>query len=253
MSQQSGHSSAKLYRIVDYWLARKPEYSHSSLEKHQYTLFDGTFLHRPECIVALMDADQNTIISGEYGVSESSEPQLLTFLQPLKEQKLSPISCTVDGNPHAIRVLKQLWPDIIIQRCLVHIQRQGLSWCRQYPKRTDAKKLRELFLKVTHISDQKQRNQFLESVDQWEKRYGHKIASQPEKGWVFSDLKRARSMLLKALSNMFHYLEDPEIPKTTNGLEGYFSRMKRLYRNHNGLHNSKLKNYFEWHFYLTPK
>ena len=253
MSQQSGHSSAKLYRIIDHWLARKPEDSHSSLEKHHYTIFDGTFLHRPESIVALMDADQYAIICGEYGVRENSEPQLISFLQPLKQRSLSPVSCTVDGNPHAIRVLKQLWPDIIIQRCLVHIQRQGLSWCRQYPKRTDAKKLRELFLKVIHIHDHHQRNQFLESVDQWEQRYGHKIEEQPGRGWVFSDLKKARSMLLKALPNMFQYLDDPNIPNNTNGLEGYFSRMKRLYRNHNGLQTSKLKDYFNWHFNLTPK
>ena len=44
-------------------------------------------------------------------------------------------SATVDGNRHLLRILRQVWPTIVIQRCLVHIQRQGLSWCRQSPKR----------------------------------------------------------------------------------------------------------------------
>jgi len=39
-------------------------------------------------------------------------------------------------------------------------------------------------------------------------------------GYVFSDIKRARSMLLRALPDMFHYLDNPLIPTSTNGLEG---------------------------------
>ena len=58
---------------------------------------------------------------------------------------------------------------------------------------------------------------------------------QPGKGKVFSDLKRARSMLVKAVPNMFHYLDDANIPKTTNALEGYYSRLKQRYRQHRGL------------------
>lgn len=61
-------------------------------------IFDGTFLHRLVSIVALMAVETNTIISGVYGVSENSEPQMLAFLKPLKNQALSPLSFTVDGN-----------------------------------------------------------------------------------------------------------------------------------------------------------
>lgn len=79
-------------------------------------IFDGTFLHRPVSIVSLMDAKTNSIINGKYDVKENSEKQLEVFFNPLKEWGLSPLSCTVDGNPHAIKVLMKLWPDIIIQR-----------------------------------------------------------------------------------------------------------------------------------------
>ncbi|MBT9130268.1 MAG: hypothetical protein DDT40_01451 [candidate division WS2 bacterium] len=81
-------------------------------------ILDGTFLHRPKSIVVLMDGESNAIISGIYGISENSEKQLIEFLLPLKERGLFPRSCTVDGNPQAIRVLRTLWPDIIIQRCV---------------------------------------------------------------------------------------------------------------------------------------
>ena len=200
-----------------------------------------------------MDAETKTIIAGNYGVSESSVPQLNRFFQPLKQKGLNPISCTIDGNPYVFKVLKQLWPNIFIQRCLVHIQRQGLSWCRRLPKRTDAKHLRKIFINVCYIDSYFKKQRFIAMFIDWEKRFGLRIKSQPEQGKVFSDIKRARSMLQKAIPNMFHYLDYSNIPKTTNALEGYYSRLKHHYRNHSGLRLENLNSYFNWYFYLKPK
>lgn len=216
-------------------------------------IIDGTFLHRPVSMITLMDASANRVISGKFGVSENSNAQLTAFLEPLKERGLAPLSCTLDGNPQMIQVVKEQWPNITIQRCLVHIQRQGLMWCRRYPKRSDAKKLRDLFRSVTAIYTKEDRDRFLSRVSEWEVKYGLFIATRPEKGRVFSDIKRARSMLLKALPNMFHYLENKDIPSTTNGLEGYFSRLKGHYRSHRGLSPTKRNSYFSWYFYLSPR
>jgi hypothetical protein len=83
--------------------------------------------------------------------------------------------------------------------------------------------------------------------------YGSAIAKLPEKGEVFSDIKRARSMLLKALPDMFHYIDNHNIPRSTNGLEGYFSRLKRHYGQHRGLTPKKRENYFAWYFQFKPK
>jgi hypothetical protein len=200
-----------------------------------------------------MDAETRRIITGRYGVSESSEGQLRSFLMTLVTRGLNPVSCTVDGNPHAMRVMKALWPGIVIQRCLVHIQRQGLMWCRSHPKTISARRLRDIFLRVTHIRTLEERDEFLELIMQWEKRYGRDIQKQPERGRVFSDIKRARSMLIKALPHMFHYLDDPRISFTTNGLEGYFSRLKGHYRQHRGLRKKKLEKYFGWYFFIRPQ
>jgi len=216
-------------------------------------IFDGTFIHRPISVIALMDAKTNTMISGIYGVNENSKTDLVAFFVPLKERNLNPVSCTTDGNPQVICMLRNLWPGIVLQRCLVHIQRQGLSWCRRYPKRADAKKLRDLFRVVTYIRTKEERSVFLAKLSDWEQKYGHLVAKQPGKGWVFSDLKRARSMLVRALPDMFHYLDNPDIPPTTNGLEGYFSRLKGHYRHHRGLSPEKRFRYFDWYFKLKPR
>ena len=253
LALQSGHSRPWLYRLIDSFLADTPTTPTLGPQPAQHLLFDGTFLHRPHSIVVLMDGQTHTLVRGQFGVRENSEPELRAFFEPMMIQGLHPCSFTVDGNRQVIRVLKMLWPGVVIQRCLVHIQRQGLSWCRNSPKTTHARQLREIFLRVTGITTPADKKAFLDLVDAWEDRYGAEIAARKETGRVFSDIKRARSMLLRALPDMFHYLDDPHISTTTNGLEGYFSRLKSRYRQHRGLSPRKRPNYFAWYFHFAPR
>ena len=253
LEDQSEHSQRKLYRLINYHLQQKLPPATLDLGKYRHFILDGTFLHRPCSLIALMDAQTRTVIAGQYGVSENSEPQLLNFFKSMEPAGLCPHSFTVDGNPNVISVLRQLWPDVLVQRCLVHIQRQGLSWCRTSPRTTYARRLRQIFLQVTRIRSPADRDMFLGSVTDWENSYGSQISGRRETGYVFSDIKRARSMLLRALPDMFHYLDNPLIPTSTNGLEGYFSRLKSHYRQHRGLRNDKRGKYFQWYFHLVPK
>jgi hypothetical protein len=250
--QQSRRNRPSMRRLIDSFLTDQP--STQALDPDtRYLLFDGTFLHRPNSIVVLMDGQTHRVVRGQFGVRENSEPELRTFFKPMIDEGLLPRSFTVDGNPQVIRVLKVLWPDAVIQRCLVHVQRQGLSWCRSSPKTPYARQLRKIFLKVTNITTLADREAFLDLIATWEVRYGVEISTRRETGRVFSDIKRARSMLLRALPDMFHYLDDPNISTTTNGLEGYFSRLKSHYRQHRGLSPKKRPNYFAWYFQFKPR
>jgi len=237
--------------MINHYLEQAPPPLALNVAQCPHFILDGTFLHRPRSLVALMDAYTHTLVAGRYGVSESSEPQMIRFLKSLGE--LRPRSFTIDGNPKVMKILRKLWPDVVVQRCLVHIQRQGLSWCRSYPKTTYARKLRKVFLKVTRIRTAKDRDEFLTLFQTWEDTYGSRLRYRPEIGPVFSDIKRARSMLLRALPDMFHYFDNPLIPTSTNGLESYFSRLKAHYRQHRGLSKRKRFNYFNWYFHFVLK
>ncbi len=250
---QSGHSERKLRRLINRFLDGSPPASALEPETARYLLFDGTFLHRPHSIVVLMDGRARKVVRGQFDVRENSVSELLSFFEPMVVEGLHPVSLTVDGNRQVIKVLKMLWPDVVIQRCLVHIQRQGLSWCRNSPKTLYARRLRQIFMRVTKITTAADSDAFLELVRTWEDQYGVDIKSRKETGRVFSDIKRARSMLLNALPDMFHYLDDTYIPTTTNSLEGYFSRLKSRYRQHRGLSPHRRSNYFAWFFHFKPK
>lgn len=251
IAAQSGHSISTVRRIIRYWLEHPPV-PKTDFSGPQYLVLDGTRFGRRKGIFAAMKAGSNELVYGCYGISEGPLG-LGRFCAHLQDGGLAPKSATVDGNPHISRLLRRFWPPIILQRCLVHIQRQGLAWCRRRPKRTDAQRLRELFLRVMSIRTPEQRDAFLAQVYHWEKRYGHRIARSPETGWVFSDLKRARSLLLTALPNMFHYLQDSNIPKSTNALEGYFGRLKQKYRQHRGLSPKHRQAFFQWYLQLCQR
>lgn len=177
----------------------------------------------------------------------------MLFYSELKQDGLEPKVATVDGNPQQIKYLQKVWPSIKIQRCIVHVQRQGLSWCLRNPKRTEAKYLRELFLILPTVKTKQQSQDFIKGVYAWENKFAIKVVTSPNRGWVFSDLLRARSMLLKALPDLFHYLDDPKITRSTNAIEGYFSRLKEHYRLHRGLSKNNRYNYFKWYFFLKQK
>lgn len=245
-------SQSTIRRVISYWLKQVPDQSYNELSGGKHIILDGSFLKRPRGIYAAMDSETHKLLCAEVNVRESSK-DLSKFYSQLSEMGLKPESATTDGNTAQIRQLKLIWPEIKLQRCIVHVQRQGLSWCRRNPKRTDAKHLRELLLKLTEVKTKEESLRFIKGFYAWENRFGNGIESSPNRGWVFSDIIRARSMLMKALPNLFHYIDNPKIARSTNALEGYFSRVKEHYRLHRGLSKKNKINYFKWYFFLKPK
>ena len=237
-------SQSTARRVIQYWLDQTPKKMKVDFLSTKHLILDGTLLHRPRGIYAAMDAENHSLVDAAYNIREGGI-ELLSFYEHLAETGLILES--------AIKYLRVVWPEIILQRCIVHVQRQGLSWCRRNPKRIEAKELRELFLKLTEIQTKEESLRFVKGVNAWERRFGLGIKTSTNRGRVFSDIIRARSMLLKALPSLFQYLDNSKIPRSTNALEGYFSRLKEHYRLHRGLSKMNKQKYFLWYFFLKPK
>jgi transposase-like protein len=249
---QSGYSRSTLQRIIGYWLDRPPKLC-CDLSAFKYLVLDGSYLlARRTAVVGIADTTCRCLVGGRYGLKEG-ERRMYDWCIKLREAGLVPTSITIDGLKQVQTLLETVWPEAVLQRCLVHIQRQGLAWCRRDPHKAAVKHLRRIFQEVTHINTIQERDRFISRWMEWEERFGAPIAQRPGRGRVFSDVKRARSLLYYALPNMFHYLDDPLIPNNTNWLEGYFSRLKSRYRQHRGLANENRLNYFKWYFFLCKK
>lgn len=196
-----------------------------------------------------MDNSDGKIVGHRYCLRENYETTYLIFSK-LKNDGIVPKAITIDGNPSVIRAIKAVWPNITVQRCLAHIQRQGLSWLRRNPQPPAAKDLRKILLMVTDIKDKNDKIFFISEFKKWEMKYDELVCRLPSNHKVCSDLKGTRSLLIHALPNMFHYLDDSNIPATTNKIEGYFSRLKIIYRQHRGLSKKHRQNFFSWYIYF---
>jgi hypothetical protein len=244
-------NSSTIRRSIRYWLEHPPAPDVFTTSA-SIIVFDGSMLDKRRGPYVALDGQTNTVIAAENDIAENGR-ELLPFYQKLLNAGITPEYAIIDGNSQETKYLKIVWPQIIIQRCIVHVQRQGLQWCRRRPKRTDAKHLRMLFLDLSSIKTIEQVQKYLQQVEQWEKRFGTRIRQFPERGPVFSDIKRARSMLLNALPSLFHFIADPRVPSSTNAVEGYFSRLKELYRSHRGLSRAHRRGFFLWYFYLVRR
>ncbi|WP_397445623.1 hypothetical protein [Polaribacter sp. R77954] len=90
---------------------------------------------------------------------------------------------------------------------------------------------------------------WLLSLDKWHQNYKEYInekSYKPETGRYWYTHK----MVKRALPNMFRYLDNPRIPKSTNSIESFFGHMKGLLNIHRGLPYKHRKQYLMWYLYF---
>lgn len=195
-----------------------------------------------------MNAQDQKIISNVYAKKEGYKT-VYPWLQSLNEKGLNPRYVTMDGEQGVMRAIKEIWPNIKIQRCLYHIQSEGMRWLRTYPKTQAGQDLRFLLSTLCSIQTVKERDLFIERFYQWLEHYLDFVQSLPKNQVAFKDLKRTITLIKNALPNMFHYLDDPYIHKTTNALESFHSRLKSDYQRHRGLTQEHKIQYLKWYCY----
>lgn len=135
-------------------------------------------------------------------------------------------SITTDGYKSVLKAIHKSAPHVIVQRCLVHIQRMCLIWLTRFPKHISGQELRRLVLMLLSIKTENDRLCWTAELQRWYHRHKDYIQEKTfnnETGryWYRHKLLRRSYFTLKrALPNMFHYLQNSKIPHTTNGIEG---------------------------------
>lgn len=166
-------------------------------------------------------------------------------------------SITTDGHKSILKAIKKAIPDIIVQRCLVHIQRMCLLWLTKYPKHIAGQELRSLVLLILKIKTENDRLYWTREFNKWYEKhhdYVNEKTYQSETGrywYTHKFLRRSYITVKRALPNMFHYISNPKIPRTTNGIEGFFSHLKNHLDLHRGLTIEHRINFIKWYVYLT--
>lgn len=166
-------------------------------------------------------------------------------------------SITTDGHKSILKAIKKSLPDVIVQRCLVHIQRMCLLWLTRFPKHLSAIEMRRLVLLLLQIKTNNDRIYWTRQLEQWyQQHHGYiqeKTINQHTGRYWYTHklLRRSYFTIKRALPNMFHYLNNPAIPNTTNGIEGFFSHLKNHLDLHRGLTIKHRIDFIKWYVYLS--
>lgn len=150
---------------------------------------------------------------------------------------------------------------VVHQRCLEHVKR---DLKRLLPKGSPIRatlELRKIGLCITKIKNHTDKEAWITWLNLWEVFYGEMLVakSRPEnpltckrKWWyTHGSLRRAYRILTRDQDRLFVYLDQPQIPKTNNTLEGVNSDLKRRLGDHRGMEPMQQYHFISW--YLTFK
>ncbi len=250
LSKISGFSEFKIKQIKNYWLSKEPPITFKRTNLlTKYLLFDGTYFHKNGCCIIVIDSISKIVIINDY-VDKERYKNVRKLFNKLKEQGICPKVITIDGHKQVTDAIKTVYPNIIIQRCLYHIQRQGLSWLRMNPKTQAARDLRKILFTLCNVKTKKEKNIFINSFYHWQYIYKDFIDNLPNDSIAIKDLKRTSNLINQALPNMFYYIDDKKIAQTTNIAESFFSRLKTDFQRHRGLSEKHKVAWLKWYIYF---
>jgi hypothetical protein len=256
LNRDSALSKRTLQRLFYSFLEQSPQ-AKIIKRKDVHLRMDATYF-KQFCVVCYQDDEDGytqliRITDGEHYTEIKEDLNNLIKLGVHIE------SITTDGHKSALKAIRKSLPDVTVQRCLVHIQRMCLLWLTRFPKHPAGVKLRTLVLMLLKIKTSNDRLWWIGELTSWYDRHkgylSEKAYNQDTGRYWYKNklLRRSYFTLKRALPNMFHYLTNPKIPATTNGIEGYFGHLKNHLDLHRGLSLKHRINFVRWYIFLSNK
>lgn len=242
-----------MQRLFKNYLGNPPRFK-TRISSNCHLIIDGTYFKNNFCVLHYFD---NNLDHLQYFriVERENYYDYLTDLEFLKQLGLTVISITSDGQKGLIKAMRDVYPNVIHQRCVIHIQRMSLAYLTRFPKTEAGIELRFLARMLHTIKSYSDKDLWIECFDNWCEKYNEFLKEKSEsisgrRWYTHKLLRRTRSLIKNALPDMFHYLDNPEIPKSTNGLETRFSFLKNSLKIHRGLSKKNRKNFIVWYNYF---
>lgn len=254
LSRDSGLSVDTLQRTFYAFLEQAPKVKIIG-RSGVHLLTDATYF-KQTCLLAYQDSEDGYTQLIRFSDGEHYQ-EIKEDLDNLIKLGVQIESITCDGRKSILKAIKKSLPTALVQRCLVHIQRMCLLWLTRYPKHPSGVELRALALLLLKIKTENDRLFWIKELQSWYDRHKDYLKektynAQTERYWYTHKLlRRSYFTIHRALPNMFHYLSDPAIPKTTNGIEGFFSHLKNHLDLHRGLTPPHRVSFIKWYVYLS--
>lgn len=256
LSRDSGLSIDTLQRTFYLFLKQPPTLKIIKRDKVHLRM-DATYFEK-FCLICYQDHDDGYTQLIRFTDGEHYQ-EIKEDLDNLINIGIKIESITTDGHKSILKAIKKSLPDVMAQRCLVHIQRMCLLWLTRYPKHPSGIELRELVLQLLKIKTNNDKLFWIKSLEKWHIKHNDYLQektfhSQTKRYWYKHKLVRRSYFTIKrALPNMFYYLLNPKIPATTNGIEGFFSHLKNHLDLHRGLTLNHRIDFIKWYIFFANK
>jgi hypothetical protein len=247
-------SQSSIQRLFNEYLKSVPTIEIRSKSK-VHLLIDGSYFSNGLCLILYFDHDIR-YVQLYRETNQEKYKEIKEDLDNLKKLDVDVYSITCDGHKAILKAVKKAYPQAIIQRCLVHIKRQVKNYLSEHPKHIVNQELLAISKQITHIKSIEQSNLWLLKFKLWYDKnevYINEQTYNPEskRYWnTHKGLHLSTTLIINAIPNMFAYLDDPEIPYTTNRIESYFSHLKEKLTLHRGLRFNAKKNFIKWYLYF---
>lgn len=251
-------SSRSLSRLFNKYLLNAPQIPVKSKPK-VHLLIDASYMPNGLCLVLYLDHDTR-YVQLHRTTTQEKFGEIYQDLKVLKSLGIDVYSVTCDGHKSILKAVAKAYPNAIIQRCVVHVKRQCRAYLSSKPKLDASISLLKIVNKTTHIEQQEQCSLWLLELHNWYQEYSNVLLEESVnettlKAWyTHKGLHQAYTLLFNALPNLFCYLNDDQIPKTTNRIESYFKHLKGKLLLHSGLRYEAKRNFIKWylHFKNNP-
>lgn len=200
-------------------------------------IIDAKFVHGSAlcALIAVTEADR---IFWQFADDENYETwqTCLTRFAP-------PEVVVADGEKGASRFVKRHWPTTAFQRCHFHMVKLVLQYLSRNPKEEAGQELLKLMYRLKTVKTHETKERWLLLFRIWEKQYARYFKEKTEGGaYVYRKLRSARTVVHRALPDLFTYLDHPGCPTTTNLVEGWVNAAMPSQRLGNrGVHLSQKK------------
>lgn len=256
-------TSARSFRRHTAWCWNVRPYLNTTGEVFDQIQVDGIYL-RPGwcCLIAIAHGQ---VLAWQWCDTEKAVAWT-ALLEHLPEPKV----VVTDGGSGLLKALKELWPTVKIQRCLVHIQRNVRTYLTLNPRTPAGKALRALSLKLTGIHTQEHATDWIKLFTDWhtqyqqflnERTYANQWSGQlptgirPGRTWWYTHerLRSAYATINTVLGrgHLFTYLATDlvglGIHANTNMIEGAInSGIRAMIFHHRGMPTEHRRRAVEW-------
>lgn len=204
-------------------------------------VLDGTSAKPRICMLLFAgDADTHKPVTW-LTVSRESYSSWKYFLEPLRTSGVDPKYIVCDGQRGLLKAILEVWPHAHIQRCLIHVVRQASIWLTRHPKTKTGRELLIIVRQLVHIRSKRQKRRWIRVFNYWKRRHYRFLAERTTMlsgHWWYTHrkLRAVRSLLTHAIPDLFRFVTDPSVPRTSNHVEGGLNaRIKELFRSHRGI------------------